>query len=203
MTKLFTFAIVTFCLAVTSANAQISTNFFNNSAPGIFTGNSNFSLTDANGFSALFGAPGEIVFFQNGSLYNASNRAFGVDGGQTSVINFNQAADLTLSGLDTNGQTTGGAGAVTLPNATLGLAVGTIEGFDAAGSSLGSFSITEGGFTNFSFNNVSSLQLSNTGPTGSFSLIGDISATPSSVPEPTSGILMAGLLGLVSLRRRR
>jgi len=200
MTKLLTFAMITFAFAVSSANAQFSTNF-----AGDQIGNSDFTEADGNGFSALFDSPGEVVFFNNGSLYDASNRAFGVAGGQTSTISFSQAANVSVSGLDTNGQVTGGSPAGTVaPGSTLSLANGSIEAFDSAGGSLGVFTLTEGGFTNFDFSGpVSSLELTNAGPVGSFSLLGSISASAATVPEPSSGILLAGLASLVSLRRRR
>lgn len=199
MMKQFAFAIATCVLAVTSVNAQINDSF-----SGDAIGATNFTLSDAAGFSATFGAPGEVVFFNNGSLYNGSNRAYGVAAGQTSIINFNQAANVSVDVLDTNQQVTGGSTAGTVaPGSTLTLADGTIEGFDAAGASVGSFTITESGFANFAFSApVTSLQLSNAGEAGSFSLLGTINAS-AAVPEPSCGLLMTGLAGLVSLRRRR
>ena len=205
MTRLLTAAIIT-CftclLGVSSVNAQVgtlSTNFF-----GDTTGATGFTELGTFGFDATFAAPGQVVFFNNGSLYNGSNRAYGVGAGQSSTITFSQIAQaVTISGLDTNGQTTGGspAGSVA-PGSVLNLADGTIQAFDAAGGSLGSFTIGQTGFSSFTFNGpIASLQVSNAGADGSFSLLGDISAT--AVPEPSSGILMAGLAGLFSLRRRR
>ena len=199
MMKQLALAIATCVLAVTSANAQISDNFF-----GDGIGASNFTLSDASGLSAIFNAPGEVLFFNNGSLYDSSNRAFGVAAGQTSTISFNQAANVSVDVLDTNGQTTGQSPAGSVPpGSVLGLADGTIEGFDAAGTSVGTFTIGESGFSNFTFSApVSSLQLSNAGAAGSFSLLGTISAT-AAVPEPSCVFLMTSLAGLVSMRRRR
>ena len=196
MMKQLALAIATCVLTVTSVNAQINDNFFNDT-----NGTTNFTLSDATGFSALFGAPGEVVFFANGSLYNGSNRAFGVAAGQTSVISFNQAANVSVDVLDTDQQTANGG---TVPSGTvLTLADGTITGFDAAGASVGTFTIGQSGFSNFTFGApVTSLQLSNAGEAGSFSLLGSISAT-AAVPEPSCCFLMTSLAGLVSMRRRR
>ena len=204
MTRLLTAAIIT-CftcfLGVSSANAQgsLSTNF-----SGDTINNSGFTESGTFGFDATFAAPGQVFFFNNGSLYNGSNRAYGVGAGQTSTITFNQIAQsVTFTGLDTNGQVTGGspAGSVA-PGTTLNLADGTVTALDAAGGSLGSFTIGQSGFTGTTFNGpISSLQISNAGAAGSFSLLGNISAT--AVPEPSSAILMTGLAGLFSLRRRR
>ena len=204
MTRFLTTAIIT-CftclLGVSSANAQgtLSTNF-----AGDPINNSGFTEVGTFGFDATFAAPGQVFFFNNGSLYNGSNRAYGVGAGQTSTITFNQIAQsVTFTGLDTNGQVTGGspAGSVA-PGTTLNLADGTVTALDAAGGSLGSFTIGQSGFTGTTFNGpISSLQISNAGAAGSFSLLGNISAT--AVPEPSSAILMTGLAGLFSLRRRR
>ena len=205
MTRLLTAAIIT-CftclLGVSSVNAQVgtlSTNFL-----GDTTGATGFTELGTFGFDATFAAPGQVVFFNNGSLYNGSNRAYGVGAGQSSTITFNQtASSVTVFGLDTSTQQTGASPNGTVPaNTTLTLADGSITAFDAAGGSLGSFTIGQTGFSSFTFNGpIASLQVSNAGADGSFSLLGDISAT--AVPEPSSGILMAGLAGLFSLRRRR
>lgn len=190
------------CLFSASAFAQINTSF--STGDGFATGDTGFTLTDPNdaAFSAIFNSPGEIVFFNNGQLYDGSNRAFAVDGGQTSSINFSSLADVIVSGRDSNGQTTGGA-STTVPGGTvLGTAVGSIEAFDLGNNSLGTFNFTEGGFTTDSFIGVSRLELTNTGGAGSFALLGSINAQVSAVPEPGSAAIL-GLAGLMLIRRKR
>lgn len=190
------------CLFSASAFAQIDTSF--STGDGFATGDTGFTLTDPNdaAFSAIFNSPGEIVFFNNGQLYDGSNRAFAVDGGQTSSINFSSLADVIVSGRDSNGQTTGGA-STTVPGGTvLGTAVGSIEAFDLGNNSLGTFNFTEGGFTTDSFIGVSRLELTNTGGAGSFALLGSINAQVSAVPEPGSAAIL-GLAGLMLIRRKR
>ena len=182
------------CLFSASAFAQIDTSF--STGDGFATGDTGFTLTDPNdaAFSAIFNSPGEIVFFNNGQLYDGSNRAFAVDGGQTSSINFSSLADVIVSGRDSNGQTTGGA-STTVPGGTvLGTAVGSIEAFDLGNNSLGTFNFTEGGFTTDSFIGVSRLELTNTGGAGSFALLGSINAQVSACllytsPSPRDGLL--------------
>ena len=190
------------CLFSASAFAQIDTSF--STGDGFATGDTGFTLTDPNdaAFSAIFNSPGEIVFFNNGQLYDGSNRAFAVDGGQTSSINFSSLADVIVSGRDSNGQTTGGA-STTVPGGTvLGTAVGSIEAFDLENNSLGTFNFTEGGFTTDSFIGVSRLELTNTGGAGSFALLGSINAQVSAVPEPGSAAIL-GLAGMMLIRRKR
>ena len=190
------------CLFSASAFAQIDTSF--STGDGFATGDTGFTLTDPNdaAFSAIFNSPGEIVFFNNGQLYDGSNRAFAVDGGQTSSINFSSLADVIVSGRDSNGQTTGGA-STTVPGGTvLGTAVVSIEAFDLGNNSLGTFNFTEGGFTTDSFIGVSRLELTNTGGAGSFALLGSINAQVSAVPEPGSAAIL-GLAGLMLIRRKR
>ena len=190
------------CLFSASAFAQIDTSF--STGDGFATGDTGFTLTDPNdaAFSAIFNSPGEIAFFNNGQLYDGSNRAFAVDGGQTSSINFSSLADVIVSGRDSNGQTTGGA-STTVPGGTvLGTAVGSIEAFDLGNNSLGTFNFTEGGFTTDSFIGVSRLELTNTGGAGSFALLGSINAQVSAVPEPGSAAIL-GLAGLMLIRRKR
>ena len=190
------------CLFSASAFAQIDTSF--STGDGFATGDTGFTLTDPNdaAFSAIFNSPGEIVFFNNGQLYDGSNRAFAVDGGQTSSINFSSLADVIVSGRDSNDQTTGGA-STTVPGGTvLGTAVGSIEAFDLGNNSLGTFNFTEGGFTTDSFIGVSRLELTNTGGAGSFALLGSINAQVSAVPEPGSAAIL-GLAGLMLIRRKR
>lgn len=196
------YATLMLCLFSTSAFAQIQTSF--STGDGFTTGDSGFTLTDANdaAFSATFGSPGEIVFFNNGQLYNSSNRAFAVDGGETSSISFSTLADVTISGRDSNGQTTGGASATVPGGTTLGTAIGSVEAFDLANNSLGVFDFTEAAFTSSSFTGVSRLDLSNAGGAGSFALLGSIDAQAAAVPEPSSAIVL-GLGGLLLLRRKR
>ena len=190
------------CLFSASAFAQIDTSF--STGDGFSTGDTGFTLTDPSdaGFSAIFNSPGEIVFFNNGQLYDGSNRAFAVNGGQTSSINFSGLADVTVSGRDTNGQTTGGASTTVPGGTTLGTAVGSIEAFGLAGNLLGTFDFTEGAFTDESFIGVSRLELTNTGGAGSFAILGSINAQASAVPEPGSAAVL-GLAGLMFLRRKR
>jgi len=148
-------------------------------------------------------ASGEVAFFNNGSLYAAGNRAFVVNGGSSADILFNLPANVSISGRDTDGQTTGGASVTEAGGTTLGLAVGSAEAFDVSNNSLGVFNFGEAGFTDFTFTGpVSRLELSNSGPAGSYALLGQITAT-SSVPEPCSATLMFGLAGVAFLRRRR
>ena len=196
------YATLMLCLFSASAFAQIQTSF--STGDGFTTGDSGFTLTDANdaAFSATFGSPGEIVFFNNGQLYNSSNRAFAVDGGETSSISFSTLADVTISGRDSNGQTTGGASTTVPGGTTLGTAIGSVEAFDLANNSLGVFNFTEAAFTSSSFTGVSRLDLSNAGGAGSFALLGSIDAQAAAVPEPSSAIVL-GLGGLLLLRRKR
>ncbi len=200
----FAFAtLIACCLFSASAFAQIDTRF--STGDGFATGATGFDLTDPNdsSFTASFGSPGEIVFFNNGALYSTSNRAFAVDGGQTAEISFNVLSDVTVTGRDSDGQTTGDA-STTVPGGTeLGTAIGTIEAFDIDGNSLGSFDFTEAGFTSDSFTGVSRLELSNAGPTGSFALLGEIQAQAfAAVPEPSS-VAVLGLASLMLFRRKR
>ena len=199
MKKLLGALAVCFLMA-TTAFGQINENF-----SGFAIGGADFTLTDPNdpGFSATFGAPGEAGFFNDGSLYIGSNRAFVVDGGNTSSIQFNTLADISISGRDTNGELTGGA-SVTVPGGVaLGSAIGTAEAFDASNNSLGVFNFTEGAFSSFTFDGVDRLDISNTGPVGSFALLGQITAQATAVPEPCSSTLLCGLAGVAFLRRRR
>ena len=190
------------CLFSASAFAQINTSF--SAGDGFTTGDTEFDLTDPtdSNFTASFDSPGEIVFFNNGQLYNSSNRAFAVDGGQTAEISFNVLSDVTVTGRDSDGQTTGGASTTVPSGTTLETAVGSIEAFDIDGNSLGNFSFTEGGFTGDSFTGVSLLELSNTGPTGSFALLGSIQAQAAAIPEPSS-VAVLGLASLMLFRRKR
>ena len=190
------------CLFSASAFAQINTSF--SAGDGFTTGDTEFDLTDPtdSNFTASFDSPGEIVFFNNGQLYDGSNRAFAVDGGQTAVISFNVLSDVTVTGRDSDGQTTGGASTTVPGGTTLETAVGSIEAFDIDGNSLGNFEFTEGGFTSDSFTGVSRLELSNTGPTGSFALLGSIQAQAAAIPEPSS-VAVLGLASLMLFRRKR
>lgn len=189
-------------LAATASYGQVSTNF-----SGDVIGNTNFSLTDPNdpGFTATFNSPGEIAFFNNGTFYNGGNRAYALNGGSTADILFNVPADLSITARDTNGtQNTGGASVTEPPATTLGLAVGSAEAFDAGNNSLGVFTFSDTTFGSFTFNGpVSRLELSNTGPDGSYALLGQITAAASAVPEPGSATLILGLAGIAFLRRRR
>lgn len=191
------------CLLSAHAYGQINTNF-----SGSQIGLQNFTLTDPNdpGFNATFGAPGEIAFFQNGSLYNGGNRAFAVGGNQTANIIFNVLADVTVAGRDTNNQTTGGASQTVPGGTTLGLANGSIEAFDASNNSVGLFTLGQAGFTSNTFSGpVARLEVTNAGPVGSFALLGSINAQASevAVPEPGSAAVLA-LLGMgYGFRRRR
>ena len=190
------------CLFSASAFAQINSSF--SAGDGFTTGDTEFDLTDPtdSNFTASFDSPGEIVFFNNGQLYDGSNRAFAVDGGQTAVISFNVLSDVTVTGRDSDGQTTGGS-STTVPGGTeLGTATGTIEAFDIDDNSLGNFSFTEAGFTSDSFTGVSRLELSNAGPTGSFALLGSIQAQAAAIPEPSS-VAVLGLASLMLFRRKR
>ena len=190
------------CLFSASAFAQINTSF--SAGDGFTTGDTEFDLTDPtdSNFTASFDSPGEIVFFNNGQLYNSSNRAFAVDGGQTAEISFNVLSDVTVTGRDSDGQTTGGTSTTVPGGTTLETAVGSIEAFDIDGNSLGNFEFTEGGFTGDSFTGVSRLELSNTGPTGSFALLGSIQAQAAAIPEPSS-VAVLGLASLMLFRRKR
>lgn len=191
------------CVISASAHGQISTSF--STGDGFSTGQTGFTVPDPNNsnFSLTFGSPGEIVFFNNGGLYDVSNRAFAVDGGQTSTITFSSLADVTVSGRDTNGNLTGGA-STTVPGGTiLGAAVGTVEAFGASNNSLGVFNFTDTGFTDSNpFIGATRLELTNTGPVGSFAILGSINAQASAVPEPGSAAVL-GLAGLTLLRRKR
>lgn len=190
------------CLFSASAIAQIETSF--SVGDGFTTGDTDFTLVDPDdsSFTAVFNAPGEIVFFNNGSLYDSSNRAFAVDGGDTAEISFSSAADVLVSGRDTDGQTTGGSSTTVPGGTTLATAIGSIEAFDIDDNSLGNFNFTEAGFTSESFTGVSRLELSNTGPIGSFAILGSITAQAAAVPEPSSAAVL-GLAGLMLLRRKR
>ena len=200
----FAFAtLIACCLFSASAFAQIDTRF--STGDGFTTGETEFDLTDPtdSSFTASFGSPGEIVFFNNGALYSTSNRAFAVDGGQTAEISFNVLSDVTVTGRDSDGQTTGGASTTVPGGTTLGTAIGSIEAFDIDGNSLGNFEFTEGGFTSDSFTGVSRLELSNAGPAGSFALLGSIQAQAfAAVPEPSS-VAVLGLASLMLFRRKR
>ena len=146
--------------------------------------------------------PARSFFFNNGQLYDSSNRAFAVDGGQTAEISFNVLSDVTVTGRDSDGQTTGGTSTTVPGGTTLETAVGSIKAFDIDGNSLGNFEFTEGGFTGDSFTGVSRLELSNTGPTGSFALLGSIQAQAAAIPEPSS-VAVLGLASLMLFRRKR
>lgn len=190
------------CLFSASVFAQINTSF--STGDGFTTGDTEFDLTDPtdSNFTASFDSPGEIVFFNNGQLYDSSNRAFAVDGGQTAEISFNVLSDVTVTGRDSDGQTTGGTSTTVPGGTTLETAVGSIEAFDIDDNSLGNFEFTEGGFTGDSFTGVSRLELSNTGPTGSFALLGSIQAQAAAIPEPSS-VAVLGLASLMLFRRKR
>ena len=200
----FAFAtLIACCLFSASAFAQIDTRF--STGDGFVTGDTGFDFTAPtdSSFTASFGSPGEIVFFNNGVLYNSSDRAFAVGGGQTAEISFNVLSDVTVFGRDSDGQTTGGTSTTVPGGTTLGTADGSIEAFDIDGNSLGNFEFTEGGFTSDSFTGVSRLELSNTGPIGSFALLGEIEAQAiAAVPEPSS-VAVLGLASLMLFRRKR
>lgn len=189
------------CLYAAPAFGQINTNF-----AGGTIGNQDFTLTDPNdaSFSALFGAPGEIGFFNNGQLYDGGNRAFVVAAGQTANITFSSLADVIVTGRDTNGQVTGGASQTVAGGTTLGLADGTIEAFDANNNSVGVFTLGEAAFTSNTFTSpVLRLEVSNAGAADSFALLGSITAQATAVPEPSSAIVLSSLAGLMFIRRKR
>ncbi len=193
-----TFAVC--CLFAAPAFGQIDTNFV-----GSQIGLQDFTLSDPNdsAFTATFSSPGEIGFFNNGSLYDGGNRAFVVGGSQTADIIFSSLADVTISGRDTDGQTAGGA-SQTVPGGTvLGLADGSVEAFDANNNSVGVFTFGEAGFTSNTFTSpVLRLEVSNAGAEGSFALFGSIVASASAVPEPSSAMVLS-LAGLLLVRRKR
>lgn len=190
------------CLFSASVFAQIDTTF--RTGDGFTTGDSGFTLDDPNdtSFSATFDMSGEVVFFNRGFFYDTGNRAFAVDGGDTSVVEFSSLADVTVSGRNTNGETTGANSTTVPPGTALGTAVGSIEAFDRVGGSLGIFEFTDDGFTSDSFDGVSRLELTNAGPEGSFAILGSINAEASAIPEPGS-MTVLGLAGLMLLRRKR
>ena len=188
------------CLFAAPAFGQISTNF-----ASMQIGLQDFTLTDPNdsAFTAAFASPGEIGFFNNGSLYNGGNRAFVVGSSQTASIIFSTLADVTISGLDTDGQVTGGASQTVAGGTTLGLADGSVEAFDANNNSVGVFTFGEAGFTSNTFTSpVLRLDITNNGPDDSFALLGSINAQATAVPEPGSAMVL-GLASLLLIRRKR
>ncbi len=196
MTKLFTIFAITLAMA-TPAFGQFFTNFSslpaNNGAPIVISNG---------GINATFGTPGTVGFFNNGSLYVGSNRAYVVGAGQSTNITLDVDAIVTANGRNSNGEITGGASSTVPGNTTLGVGDGSISSFDASGTLLETFTFSNA-FTDFNFTGpVRSLTLTNnSSEADSFAVLSSLSAT--AVPEPTSGVVIAGLACLFGLRRRR